>query len=239
MPDDTLPSVTFFADASSREKDFMVAGGFAVAGHRIAEIERYIAALRQEHSIREFKWSEYRGGRKQAAYEALVDYGFRLTEQHHAALHMIIAKFKDYRHKAVPGEGRDTSINRMYFQLCLHRPARFYGKARQVHIRLDAGNDSADICRMRNQLCAAAYNTYQTRPNCVRTLEPMCSQKSGLIQMSDVIIGAVAAKRNLVEHTSPKRGLADFVLRRSVHGGWHIDTPANARFLTVWNHKTA
>lgn len=145
----------------------MVAGGFAVAGERITEIEAHIAMLRQNANIREFHWSDYRGGKKREAHEALVDYAFDLIANHHAALHVIIAKFKGYSHKAKDGENRDTSINRMYYQLCLHRPARFYGKRRAIHIRLDTGNDSADICQMRNQLCAAAYKKYRTLPNCV------------------------------------------------------------------------
>jgi len=235
---DDLPSITFYADASSREKNYMVAGGFAVAGERIAEVEGVIAAMRKKHDVREFKWSEYRGGRKREAYEALVNYGFELVENRNAALHMIIANFKGYRHKAVPGEGRDTSINRMYFQLCLHRPARLYGKMRAVHIRLDAGNDSADICDMRNQLCAAAYRQYKTRPNCVRSIEPVDSQKVGLVQLSDVIMGGVAAKRNEVQHTSPKGALADMILERSGVGTWSRDTHRDAKFLTVWNHVT-
>lgn len=234
----TDPSaITFFADASSREKDYMVAGGFAVAGKRISEIEAHIRELRDAANIREFHWADYRGGNKQGAYEALVSYAFDLIEGHHAALHVIIAKFKGYSHKAKAGENRDTSINRMYYQLCLHRPARFYGRDRAIHVRFDAGSDSADICQMRNQLCAAAYRTYKTLPNCVRSIEPVDSKKVGIIQMVDVILGAAAAKRNGIEHTTAKAGLADFVLARSGHTSWSHDTAEDARFFTVWNHR--
>lgn len=230
-------SITFFADASSRERDYMVAGGFAVAGERINEIEAHIAKLRASANIREFHWSEYRGGNRKAAHEALVEYAFDLIARHHAALHIIIAKFKDYRHKAKDGENRDTSINRMYYQLCLHRPARFYGKKRAIHIRFDNGNDSADICRMRNQLCADAYKKYRTLPNCVRSIEPVNSEKVGIIQMADVILGAVAAKRNGIQHANAKADLADFVLVRSGHTSWSDSTSERARFFTVWNHQ--
>jgi hypothetical protein len=235
-PDDRLSAITFFADASSREKDYMVAGGFAVPGHRIVEIESYIAELRAAHRIAEFHWADYRGGRKQEAYEALVRYAFELIASHHAALHIIIARFKGYRHKAKEGENRDTSINRMYYQLCLHRPARFYGRKRAIHIRFDAGNDSADMCQMRNQLCADAWKKYRTLPNCVRSIEPVSSHKVGIIQMADVILGAAAAKRNQVEHASPKGALADFVLKESGLRSWSESTPDRARYLTVWNH---
>lgn len=232
-----LPSLSFFGDASSRDRSFMVAGGFAVAGNRINEIEDAIAALRDDAGIKsEFHWADYRGGKRREGYENLVKYAFQLINQRKAALHIIIAKFDGYNHKAKEGDSKDTSINRMYFQLLLHRVARYYGKSRAIHVRLDSGNDSADICAMRNQLCAKAYQQLKTRPNCVRSIEPVCSKRVGIVQMADVLVGAIAAKRNDVRHTSPKGDLADFVLKASGRHSWNTNTAFDARFLTVWHH---
>jgi hypothetical protein len=89
---------------------------------------------------------------------------------------------------------------------------------------------------MRNQLCADAYKNLKARPNCIRTIEPADSKNVGIIQMADVILGAIAAKQNQVQHTSPKGELADFVLRSSGRHSWGVNTPKGARFLTVWHH---
>lgn len=214
----------------------MVAGGFAVAGVRISEIEDEIALLRDDAGIKsEFHWSDYRGGYKRQAYETLVRYAFGLVNQRKAALHVIVTKFDGYNHKRKPGERRETSVNRMYYQLLLHRLANFYGQSRAIHVRLDAGNDSKDICQMRHQLCADAYRRYKTRPNCIRSIEPVQSHNSGIVQMADVIVGAIAAKRNDVVHTSPKGDLADFVLKTSGRSSWHGSSHKDARFLTVWD----
>ena len=234
---DAIPALSFFGDSSSRDADFMVLGGFAVAGNRIAEIEDRIATLREDAGIRsEFHWSEYRGGAKRAGYEAPVRYGFDLVNKKKAHFHVLIVPFKNHNHRAVKGENRDTSINRMYYQLFLHRLARFYGRARAIHIRLDAGNDCRDICELRNQLCADAYKKYQTRPNCVRSIEPVNSDNSGLIQMADVMLGGIAAKQNQLQHTSPKGELASLILQASGRHSWSVSTPKNARSLTVWHH---
>lgn len=100
-----LPAMSFFGDASSKEKDFMVAGGFAVAGSRIAEIEWHINDIAGRADMKgEFHWSAYGGGKKRQAYEELVEYAFGLTRKRHAALHVIIAKFHGYAHKANKGE---------------------------------------------------------------------------------------------------------------------------------------
>lgn len=132
-----------------------------------------------------------------------------------------------------------SSWYRMYYQLCLHRVARFYGPHCAIRVRLDSGADCKDVCNMRNQLCADAYRTYRTRPNCVRAIEPVCSTKANIVQMADVILGAIAAKRNNISYARPdKAELAAYVLEQSGHSDWSIDTPKSARFLTVWNHKS-
>lgn len=214
----------------------MVAGGFAVAGVRISEVEDEIAFLRDDAGIKsEFHWSDYRGGAKRDAYEKLVKYGFSLINQRRAALHIIVAKFDGYDHKARSGEGRETSVNRMYYQLLLHRLAQYYGQSRAIHVRLDRGNDSKDICQMRNQVCADAYRKYNTRPNCIRSIEPVQSHHSGIVQLADVIVGAIAAKRNSVVHASAKGDLADYILKASGRTTWSGNTPKDSYFLTLWD----
>ncbi len=233
------PAISFFGDSSSRDSAYMVAGGIAVAGNRIAEIEDRIATLRADAGIRsEFHWSAYRGCEKKISYEDLIRYGFDLISKRKAALHVIIVPFKGYDHKANEGETKDTSINRMYFQLLLHRVARFYGRTRAIHVRFDAGNDCRDICKMRVPLCSEAYKRYATKPNCVRSIEPVDSKNVGLIQLVDVLIGAIATKANGVVHASPKGDLSDFVQTASGRHSWSSDTLSSARFLTVWHHKT-
>lgn len=218
----------------------MVAGGFAVSGKRVREIEETIAGFRESANIREFHWSEYRGGDRRDAYHNLVRYAFDLVRLGHAELHVIIARFKGYNHKRVEGETKDTSVNRMYWLLGLHRLADYYGQDRAIHMRLDRGNDSRDICNMRGELCAAAYHEYATRPNCIRSITPVCSSKSDIVQMADVIVGGIAARRNGVTHSpkTEKGPLADLVLSESRHAAWDRDTPKGAQGLTVWNHKT-
>lgn len=234
------PSLTFFGDSSSRDCTYMVAGGLAVRSSKIALINCCIDRIRSDANMTsEFHWSEYRGGDRREAYETLVRYAFGLVRARQAALHIIIAKFKGYPHKRREGENKDTSVNRMYYQLCLHRVARFYGPHCAIRVRLDSGDDCKDVCNMRNELCAAAYHTYRTRPNCIRAIEPVCSSKANIIQMADVILGAVAAKRNNISYAKPaKPELAAYVLEQSRHPDWAVDTPKSARFLTVWNHRS-
>jgi hypothetical protein len=50
-PSPYLPTLSFFGDSSSKSSTHMVAGGFAVAGRRLHEIEDKIAHLRDDAGI--------------------------------------------------------------------------------------------------------------------------------------------------------------------------------------------
>jgi len=234
----SAPSLSFFGDASSKTSNFMVLGGLAVSGHRQQEIEDKIADIRERGGIRrEFHWKEYSGGEKEAAYHELIKYTFNLVVKKHAALHVIISDFRKFDHKREDGQTRDTSINKIYWNLCEHRLASFYGQKRAIHIRLDAGNDCSDICNMRAQLCATAFKKHNAKPNCIRTIEPMDSQASGLIQAADVLVGGIASQMNQNRADTPKGRLAEFIRRSSGQHSWSAPTPRKARFLTVWHFK--
>lgn len=150
---------------------------------------------------------------------------------------MIAADFRKFDHKRENNQTRDTNINKIYWLLCLHRLAKFYGKQRAIHIRLDAGDDCSNICEMKNQLSAAAFKKFDARPNCVRTIEPMSSEKSGLIQLSDVLIGGIASQLNNNRADTSKGQLAEYIRKTSGRASWSTSTPGSHRFLTVCNYN--
>jgi hypothetical protein len=186
------------------------------------------------------KWTKYKGGGRRAAYESLVDLAFLLIKEKQAAFHTIICHFDSFDHKREEADAsRETSVNRMYYQLVVHRICRYYGKKCAIHVYPDHGNDSADLPTFRTRMCASAYKKHSTKPNCVRDIQPQRSEAHGILQMVDVLIGAIAAKRNgrvLVRH---KAELSDYVLAKSGHRDWAADTSNwwASSFFTIWNFK--
>ena len=54
--------------------------------------------------------------------------------------------------------------------------------------------------------------------------------------MADVLVGAIAAKVNDVQHTSPKGDLANFALEASGRTSWKTNTPYEEKLFTIWHH---
>lgn len=215
----------------------MVAGGVLLRHARVPEFEAAIQQIKNNAGIvGEMKWSKYKGGAREAAYKAVVDLCFDAISRRVAALHLIIANFAEFDHRSVLDGSPEGSVNRMYYQLCLHRIGQIYGSKCAIVIHPDAGNDSREIISFREAICAGAYKRYDARPNCIRAIQPLSSEEHHVLQMVDIVVGAVAASRNGRELAAPKADLAAYVLERSGRRSWAINTKPTGRF-TVWNFR--
>ena len=234
----SLIPLAVYADTSShRNHTYMVAGALAFRQSRYAEFEATAQAIKSVHGItREMKWSDYRGGPKRPAYEAMIDLLFTLTENKQAAFHCLIAKFDEFTHRLNPGDTSDTSANRMYFQLFLHRVCRLYGPRCKIYIYPDVGNDSRDIPKYRDGLCAAAYRRFSAAPNCIRSISPQDSKTHNTMQIVDIVIGGIAAKCNAIAG-GHKAALADYILTRAGRKTWAVDSSRHEKYMTVWNFR--
>jgi hypothetical protein len=191
----------------------MVVGGVAIHEDRIEEISQTIANIKDEIGmLSAFRWSDYRAGRKKKAYFKLVQYFFELIENGHMHFHLLICPFSEFNHKLGGTGNQESSVNRMYFQLYLHRFCKFYGTKCYLYGFPDRGNDSSQVVGFREVLCAKAYNKFATLPNCIPAIHPQKSKDHGAIQMVDVVIGSVAAKRERRVLNANKSELADFIV---------------------------
>lgn len=234
----TRTKLHFYCDASShRNHKYMVAGGVAVSEPRSVEVEAAVKELKGRHGIsKRFHWSDYRGGPRKDAYFELVDLFFSLVSSRRIHAQFIICDFHAFDHRIRGNGKRESSVNRMYYLLFLYRLCRFYGSDCALYAFPDRGGDSAEVIGFRDAICAAAYNTFKTRPNCLRLIRPTSSHESHILQMVDVIIGAAAAHRegrNLAPH---KAELMDHIIGKAGID-WASDTPLSERHFNVWNFR--
>lgn len=229
----------FYCDASShRESDFMVCGGIIFRKARLAEIEATIKGHREKAGISEMGWSDYRGGARKEAYHAVASLLFELVRTKQATFFVLIAPFKGYVHKpSKKKQDNMTSVNRLYFQLLLHRVVPRIGKHHEIFVFPDKGNDSRDLVRFRHSLCKLAMKRKGARFNSVPYIQALDSHQCEPIQMVDIVIGAIAAVRNNRALAPHKAELAAHILKESGRYSWVGSTMWNHMGVNVWDFK--
>lgn len=228
----------YYCDCSSYAGDnkYAVVGGIAVKAHKVDLMNNQIQSLKDGIEMKsEFKWSEYRGGRKRAVYEALVDLFYEAIDLDLMHFHAMIVDFDEFDHHREGRGAPHLSINKMYYQLMLHEVCRRYGDKWRIVMLPDHGPDSDQISEFRDGICANAYRRYRAKPNCLRAIHPTASKKVNLLQMADVIIGAIAAQREDRVVKTVKADLRKYVMTRSPVPDMSINTHRDERKFSIWN----
>ena len=240
----TTPPVKlgFFCDTSSlRDSQFMVAAGVALRLSRYRDLAQSIQDIKDAAKIEsEIKWASYKGGGRKIAYKGIIDLFYSLIQQDQIHFHCIIAEFGKFQHKAFSGGSPETSANRMYYQLLVHRVLRFYSRKAWIYIYPDMGGDCKDLEKFHGSMMNKAHIRYRV-PHRLVCIEARDSELCNVVQMVDLIAGGIAYARNKREQQSKdgahKAELAAYILKSSKLSSWSVDTAHNERKFTVWNFR--
>lgn len=219
----------------------MVVGGIAIKCGFVDEVRRSFQALTKEKEIKsEVKWEKCTRHRLDA-YKALADLAFDLIDDNRLHFHCLITNFERFDHKrGTPKKDKAESVGRMLYQLSLHRTCKPYGSICKIHIRPDRGECSRHMPRMRQFLNRDAKRQWK-HDQPISSIDTIDSASEPLLQLNDIILGAVASHRNN-RHLSPyaakqKTELAEYVRKRSGLANYSTDTLRSATRFTVWNFK--
>ena len=231
-------ALNFYCDSSShRNHEYVVVGGIALPPKRALEANDALQTIKDSAGIRsEFKWSKYSAGGREAAYKEAVDLFFGMLDRSELHFHCLICDFATFNHKKIGAGNPEKSVNKLYYQLMLHRVCAKYGKEHPVVMYPDHGADSSEIHGFRGAICAAAYKRYGAMPNCLRDINPVPSRDHNVMQMLDIVIGAFAAEREGRILARPKDDLRKHVMDAS--GIKDLSTNiGRANKMTVWNFE--
>lgn len=232
----------FFADESGISNDrFTVVGGLCVRKGAIPQIHQNIDAFRQEHNMNaELKWSKV-SNQKEAEYRALVDLFFALNNANYLHFHSIIFDSHRANHKKFNNGDADIGLSKLYYQLILHRFSRYYPHAEGMCVCLDRRNSSTSLSDLRDMLNAGIAKTHGISGDPIKQVVSQESHDDDLLQLNDVILGAVCAARNgkhkLVTGRASKRNLAQLVLEKSGLESFEQDSARGVTRFSVWNMR--
>lgn len=230
----------FVADESGISNDrWTVVGGLCMHRNTVETVQQSLQKYRKDHNMRaELKWSRVSNG-KAAEYEALVDYFFALNNTNRIQFHAIVFDSWAANHRKYNDGDRDKGVSKLYYQLLLHRFLRTCGNHGTLYARLDKRNSSTRLEDLRKMLNAAAARDLGLTDSPLKQLVSIDSKQCDVLQLNDVILGAVCAVRNgrhlLAGGRAAKRHIANAVLEKSGLETFDKSTPARIKNFSIWN----
>ena len=153
----------------------------------------------------------------------------------------IVFDSHQWNHNKYNGGNGDTGLSKLYYQLLLHKFVKIYGNKGSLYVRLDHRNSQTPLEDIRRMLNATAARDHNIVTNPVKQLVSEDSKKCDLLQLNDIILGAVCAARNgrhlLADCRQAKRALAEKVLDKSGLTTFDTDSPIGVTRFTVWNMR--
>lgn len=230
----------FYADEAGISQDrFTVVGGICMHRNTVSEVYDSIARYRSDHCMNaELKWSKV-SNQKFDEYTALVDLFFALNNTNHIQFHSVVFDSHKANHKKYNNGDADVGLSKLYYDLLLHKFVKRCGGDGSLFACLDHRHSSTPLEDVRRMLNAVAARDHGIDSNPVSQLISRDSKKDCLLQMNDVVLGAVCAIRNgrhlLADTREAKRKLALYVLEKSGLSSFDEDSPRSVHRFTIWN----
>jgi hypothetical protein len=234
-------NLVFFADEACISQDrFTVVGGVCIHRNNIPIVRKNLSAYRNKFNMTsELKWSKI-SNQKIEEYKALVDYFFWLNSSDIVHFHSLIFDSHKANHGRFNNGCRDTGLSKLYYQLILHKFGGRYPDT-DMAVCLDHRNSKTPHEDLRRMLNAGVSKKFGIDKAPIKQVVSADSKKDDILQMNDVILGAVGAVRNgkheLVGGRAAKMELAKYVLQKSGLNGFEVDSPRRVTRFTVWNFR--
>ena len=223
----------------------MVIGGIVVRAGRDDYIKGAVKRIFERYDRpfeKELKWSSFRRHQIKI-YDEIVDLFFELLYRQCIHYHVLIFDTHKIDRRNYDNVSKDGVLNRMYYQIFLHRCLRFYGRKCKIWLYPDRSHSLIELPTFRNILNAEANRRkfcHQDGP--VQQLELIDSSESHVMQVNDVIVGAIGFIKNN-RHTrdnvaAHKLEVAERVRRKFNVENYDFNSPVSERFFTVWNFES-
>lgn len=203
----------------------------------IASSIRCIKESRNEHG--ELKWEKVKK-RNIDKYKSVVDAFFSEFSTNSAHFHSVVVNTAELNHRAYSDGDKDVGFNKFIFQI-LHKCCREHGRNARFYVFLDKRTTRQSLDTLRVMLNHHARNKLKIRHRPFKIVEFMDSQESLLLQMNDILLGAVGyrvnKKHEADDGASAKKLLSDRIREKAGLQNLEQQTPISRKKFTIWHFK--
>ncbi len=230
-------------ESRQTEERYMALGGILITERRAMELEESVRKFRTECNMHaEMKWGKVSNG-KLPEYKKFLDLFFALNRSNFAHFHCMILDTSKFDHAAFNSGDREVGFYKFYYQLLLHCFGKKFAKIPDARllVRLDARTSSYPLEQLKSCLNSGMKKKFEIEAAPFHSVEPRDSRDVGLLQMVDILIGAVGYRKNgyhLIPSSSPaKINLTEYITQESGLRSLVYNTTKDVRRFTLWNFR--
>jgi hypothetical protein len=234
-----------YCDESRQTKDrYMVLGGLILDAENVAEFHATMAKFRREcRMFAELKWGKV-SSMKLEEYRRFIDYFFALNDTEHVHFHSLIIDTSQLDHHAYNQGDKELGFYKFYYQLLLHSFGRKYcrkGENNRFIVHLDYRNTHYKLGTLKTVLNNGMKKKLGIDTAPFRAVEPRDSKESELMQIADILLGAVGYQKNgynlLAGVKAAKIELADYIAKKAGLPNLMDTSPWGMSRFTIWNFR--
>lgn len=228
-----------YCDESRQTADrYMVIGGVIAQREDELLFTQDMRLFRQSHNMRsELKWTKV-SDQKLSEYRALIDLFFSLSRA--VYFKAIVVDTQEIDHRTHNKSNPELGFYKLMYQFLLHS---FGGDLRQDDCCLIFLDQRTTTNYKLSTLCAILKNglrkKYGLDLDTVRNIQATDSKQSDLIQIADVLMGAIGYEMNGAHtRTGAKRAkvlLAEYIAQKAGLLNLQQPTPRSNRHFSIWH----
>jgi hypothetical protein len=228
-----------YCDESHQTADrYMVIGGVILTSEMETQFAQAMAMYRADNKMNaEIKWTKV-SNQKQREYQALVDLFFSLNRSIH--FKAIVIDTREIDHKRFNKNDAELGFYKLMYQFLLNSFGRYLQTNDQCIITLDERTTSyyklSTLCAVLNN---GLHKKYPNLNQPIRNIQATDSKKSDLIQVADVLMGAIGYQMNDAHIcTNAKKSkvvLAEYVAHKAGLINLKRETPFASKNFSIWH----
>ena len=217
----------------------MVIGGVTCASGFVAKVENDISFTKfLNNGPNVAKWTKVRSNNVHK-YENLIDVFFEHNSCHRLDFSAIVVDCRKLNHARYNLNDAEIGFSKFLFQH-LKAKLRHYGEFSRFHCRLDQRKTRQSLDNLRQMLNIEARKLHKDSENRFKTIEFRSIDSEPLLQISDLLIGAIGYATN---QKSPggkdlsKPRLAEFIRQSANLPSLATRTGPSERHFNIWHFQ--
>lgn len=231
-----------YCDESRQTRDrFMVLGGLILRADDVSLFNDTIQKFRNETKMfAELKWTKVSRS-KLSVYRRFVDYFFALNNTDRLFFRCIIIDNHQIDYKKFSKGDKELGFYKFFYQLLLHCFGKFAKEDSRYIILFDERTSKYKLGTFKVVLNRGIKKTYGLTSDAVRSVEARESRGSNLIQLADILMGAIGFQKNgfhlLAGSSQARVELPEYVAVKAGLQSLSEDTKRGQYRFMIWNFR--